>query len=37
VLVVVPLRAGASKGTVDAGGARDLLADLPVGLFERAS
>ena len=37
VLVVVPLRPGASKGSVDVGGARDLLAELPVGLYERAS
>jgi (1->4)-alpha-D-glucan 1-alpha-D-glucosylmutase len=37
VLVVVPLRPGASKGSVDAGGARDLLEELPVGLYERAS
>ncbi|MGE5689826.1 MAG: malto-oligosyltrehalose synthase [Pseudomonadota bacterium] len=37
VLVVVPLRPGASKASVDAGGARDLLDDLPVGLYERGS
>ena len=37
VLVVVPLRPGASKDSVDVGGARDLLAELPVGLYERAS
>jgi (1->4)-alpha-D-glucan 1-alpha-D-glucosylmutase len=37
VLVVVPLLPGASKDAVDSGGARDLLDDLPVGLFERAS
>ena len=37
VLVVVPLRPGATKDAVDAGGARDLLEGLPVGLYERAS
>jgi (1->4)-alpha-D-glucan 1-alpha-D-glucosylmutase len=37
VLVVVPLRPGATKDAVDAGGARDLLDGLPVGLFDRGS
>ena len=37
VLVAVPLRPGATKDAVDAGGARDLLDGLPVGLWERAS
>jgi (1->4)-alpha-D-glucan 1-alpha-D-glucosylmutase len=37
VLVVVPLRPGATKDGVDAGGARDLLKGLPVGLFERVA
>ena len=34
-LVVVPLRAGASKWIQEADGMRDLLPDHPVGLYVR--